>query len=125
MADHVLDELRQRYDGDAPRYVHLAYRNQPVGPRETVRNIRGEVIEEGTRPGVGLLLLLDPWPYANWAHECWVGLIDARQVGEPDDRLIPCTFPPQEDDASHLVPCAIYDAIGGLRWYYPPERSQD
>ncbi|MGO8670221.1 MAG: hypothetical protein ACLQVD_02470 [Capsulimonadaceae bacterium] len=125
IASEMMRSLGVRYENECPGVIRLAYRNRPLDPQEIVRDVRGNIIREGWRPSLGVLLVFDPWPYANWGHECWVaGLDAARDIGT-DDWSAEHLFPPEEDDASHFVPCATYEKNGKLNWYYPLERSPE
>lgn len=124
MAAGVMSSLESRYESQCPPFIRVAYRNQLLEPDEIVRDVLGGVIREGQGPALGVLLVFDPWPHANWGHACWVaGLDAARDSGT--DWIEEREFPPNENDLFHLVPCATYHKDGKLERYYPPNPTPE
>ena len=82
----------------------VSFANSVVLPHDELRDAMGrwEPLKELRFAGSqGLLLLVDPFPRANWAHPCWIATLDL------DSGELRCTlndFPPQESPTRRLVP---------------------
>jgi hypothetical protein len=122
LAENVLNTLRvqcETREHEEQLYLRLSYRNQPIAAHEFIRDIVEEVICDQPlhEPALGILLLIDPWPHANWEHECWVAAINV--VNNPRvEWYVKRQFPPEENESSQLVPFASYDNTRTLKWYH-------
>ena len=94
----------------------MSYSARLLSPGQNPRDVLGE--GEGLQPlrteGPGIVLLLDPWPHANWEHPCWIATVEVEREGE---RLVQHNLPPGDEEGGPLVRFASYRPDGSVTFF--------
>jgi hypothetical protein len=117
IGEQAFIELQRKYlePGRCPSEVQVSYYNRLLQPGQAPVDVLGERERLlGLRSdSPSILLLIDPWPHANWGHACWIATID---LSTEKEKIQEHLFPPNEDADCRQVPFAIYRANGEVQY---------
>jgi hypothetical protein len=98
----VCRHIEQTQSRRMPEIIRVAYLNRCLRRDEELEDLVGErrrFADLHFDTSLGLLLLLDPSPDANWSHPCWVATVDEHHAV----RAVESAFPPRESQDFRLV----------------------